>query len=106
VLEDADLNQTAHLATQSRLLNTGQSSIAAKRFIVVKEVAEKFSKLFVQNVESEVGGDPLNSKTTVGPLVRKNQLQTLVNQVEDAKWKTAKILTGGKIIAGDGWILL
>jgi acyl-CoA reductase-like NAD-dependent aldehyde dehydrogenase len=105
VLEDADLNQTAHLAAQSRLLNTGQSCIAAKRFIVVKQAAEKFSKLFVQNVESVVG-DPINSKTTVGSLVRKNQLQTLVNQVEDAKSKTAKILTGGKIIAGDGWILL
>jgi acyl-CoA reductase-like NAD-dependent aldehyde dehydrogenase len=102
VLEDADLNQTAHLAAQSRLLNTGQSCIAAKRFIVVKQAAEKFSKLFVQNVESVVG-DPINSKTTVGSLVRKNQLQTLVNQVEDAKSKTAKILTGGKIIAGDGY---
>jgi acyl-CoA reductase-like NAD-dependent aldehyde dehydrogenase len=66
VLEDADLNQTAHLAAQSRLLNTGQSCIAAKRFIVVKEAAEKFSKLFAQNVESEVVGDPINSKTTVG----------------------------------------
>ena len=103
VLEDADLNQTAHLAAQSRLLNTGQSCIAAKRFIVVKDVAEKFSKLFAQNVESEVVGDPMNSKTTIGPLVRESQLQTLVNQVEDAKSKTAKILTGGKIIAGDGY---
>jgi aldehyde dehydrogenase len=103
VLEDADLNQTAHLAAQSRLLNTGQSCIAAKRFIVVKEAAEKFSKLFAQNVESEVVGDPMNSKTTIGPLVRENQRQTLVNQVEDAKSKTAKILTGGKIIAGDGY---
>src|SRR5919197_3311016 len=44
VLEDADLNQTAHMATQARLLNTGQSCIAAKRFIVVKEVAEKFTR--------------------------------------------------------------
>lgn len=103
VLEDADLNQTAHLAAQSRLLNTGQSCIAAKRFIVVKEAAEKFSKLFVQNVESEVVGDPMNSKTTIGPLVRESQRRTLVNQVEDAKSKTAKILTGGKIIAGDGY---
>jgi acyl-CoA reductase-like NAD-dependent aldehyde dehydrogenase len=103
VLEDADLNQTAHLAAQSRLLNTGQSCIAAKRFIVVKEVAEKFSRLFAENVEAEVVGDPLNSKTTVGPLVRESQRQTLINQVEDAKSKGGKILTGGRIIAGDGY---
>ncbi len=103
VLEDADVNQTAHLAAQSRLLNTGQSCIAAKRFIVVKEVAEKFSKLFTHNVESKVVGDPMNSKTTVGPLVRESQRQTLINQVEDAKSKGGKILTGGRIIAGDGY---
>jgi acyl-CoA reductase-like NAD-dependent aldehyde dehydrogenase len=103
VLEDADVNQTAHLAAQSRLLNTGQSCIAAKRFIVVKEVAEKFSKLFAQNVEAEVVGDPMNSKTTIGPLVRESQRQTLINQVQDAKSKGGKILTGGKIIAGNGY---
>jgi aldehyde dehydrogenase len=103
VLEDADLNQTAHLAAQSRLLNTGQSCIAAKRFIVVKEVADKFSKLFTENVEAEVVGDPMNSKTTVGPLVRESQRLTLMNQVEDAKSKGGKILTGGKLVAGDGY---
>src|SRR5215204_4667090 len=70
VLEDADLNQTAYMATQSRLLNNGQSCIAAKRFIVVKEVADKFTMLFVENTQAEVVGDPLDSKTTVGPLVR------------------------------------
>jgi aldehyde dehydrogenase len=103
VLADADVNQTAHLAAQSRLLNTGQSCIAAKRFIVVKEIAEKFSKLFTQNVEAEVVGDPMSSKTTVGPLVRESQRQTLINQVEDAKSKGGKILTGGRIISGDGY---
>src|SRR5918993_1019431 len=65
VLEDADLNQTAYMATQSRLLNTGQSCIAAKRFIVVKEVADKFTTLFVENTQAEVVGDPLESKTTI-----------------------------------------
>jgi len=103
VLEDADLNQTAHLAAQSRLLNTGQSCIAAKRFIVVKEVADKFSKLFTEYIEAEVVGDPMNSKTTVGPLVRESQRRTLTNQVEDAKSKGGKILTGGKLVAGDGY---
>src|SRR5918996_1503389 len=103
VLEDADLNQTAYMATQSRLLNTGQSCIAAKRFIVVKEVADKFTKLFIENTEAEVVGDPMNSKTTVGPLVREGQRQALSVQVRDAKNKGANILTGGNSIDGEGY---
>ncbi len=103
VLEDADLNQTAHMATQSRLLNTGQSCIAAKRFIVVKEVADKFTKLFVENTEAEVVGDPLDPKTTVGPLVRDSQRKSLAKQVEDARTKGGNILTGGKSINSEGF---
>jgi acyl-CoA reductase-like NAD-dependent aldehyde dehydrogenase len=103
VLEDADLNQTAYMAAQSRLLNTGQSCIAAKRFIVVKDVADKFSKLFVENTEAEVVGDPMDSKTTVGPLVRESQRQALSIQVEDARNKGANILTGGNPIDGEGY---
>jgi acyl-CoA reductase-like NAD-dependent aldehyde dehydrogenase len=103
VLEDADLNQTAYMAAQSRLLNTGQSCIAAKRFIVVKDVADKFVKLFVENTEAEVVGDPMDSKTTVGPLVRESQRQALSIQVEDARNKGANILTGGNPIDGEGY---
>lgn len=103
VLEDADLGQTAHMATQSRLLNTGQSCIAAKRFIVVKSVAEKFTKLFVENTQAEVLGDPLDPKTTVGPLVRDSQRQALARQVDDARANGGKILTGGRQVAGDGY---
>ena len=103
VLEDADLTQTAHMATQSRLLNTGQSCISAKRFIVLKEVADKFTKLFVEETEAEVLGDPMDSRTTVGPLVRESQRQSLVKQVEDAKIKQATVLTGGMARDGDGY---
>jgi acyl-CoA reductase-like NAD-dependent aldehyde dehydrogenase len=103
VLEDADLNQTAYMAAQSRLLNTGQSCIAAKRFIVVKDVADKFIKLFVENTEAEVVGDPMDSKTTVGPLVRESQREALAIQVQDAKDKGASILTGGNPIKGEGY---
>jgi acyl-CoA reductase-like NAD-dependent aldehyde dehydrogenase len=91
------------MAAQSRLLNTGQSCIAAKRFIVVKDVADKFVKLFVENTEAEVVGDPMDSKTTVGPLVRESQRQALSIQVEDAKNKGANILTGGNPIDGAGY---
>lgn len=103
VLDDADLSQTAYTATQSRLLNNGQSCIAAKRFIVVKEVADKFTKLFVENTEAEQMGDPMDPKTTVGPLVRESQRQMLSVQVEDAKSKEGKILTGGNSVQGDGY---
>src|ERR687891_535244 len=103
VLEDADLNQTAYMATQSRLLNTGQSCIAAKRFIVVKDVVDKFTKLFVENTQAEVVGDPLDSKTTVGPLVRDSQRQALARQVDDAKYKGGRVLTGGRPINGEGF---
>ena len=103
VLEDADLNQTAHMAAQSRLLNNGQSCIAAKRFIVVKNVADKFTKLFVEETESEVVGDPMDSKTTVGPLVRDSQREALARQVDDARTRGASILTGGNSINRDGY---
>ena len=103
VLEDADLSQTAHMAAQSRLLNNGQSCIAAKRFIVVKDVADKFTKLFVEETQSEVVGEPMDSKTTVGPLVRDSQREALAKQVDDAKTKGASILTGGNSIKGDGY---
>src|SRR5919198_638694 len=102
VLEDADLNQTAYMATQSRLLNTGQSCIAAKRFIVVKEIADKFTNLFVENTQAEVVGDPLDSKTTVGPLVRDSQRQALAKQVDDAKDRGGRVLIGGRPINRQG----
>jgi acyl-CoA reductase-like NAD-dependent aldehyde dehydrogenase len=103
VLEDADLNQTAYMATQSRLLNTGQSCIAAKSFIVVKEVAEKFTNLFVENTQAEVIGNPLDSKTTVGPLVRDSQRQALAKQVDDAKNRGGKVLIGGRPLNREGF---
>jgi acyl-CoA reductase-like NAD-dependent aldehyde dehydrogenase len=103
VLEDADLKQTAYMATQSRLLNTGQSCISAKRFIVVKSIAEKFTKLFVEDTQAEVLGDPLDPKTTIGPLVRDSQRQALAKQVEDAKTKGGKVLVGGKPVEREGY---
>src|SRR5919197_802171 len=103
VLEDADLNQTAYMATQSRLLNTGQSCIAAKRFIVLEEIADKFTKLFVENTQAEVVGDPLESKTTVGPLVRDSQREALAKQVDDARGKGGRVLTGGQQVKREGF---
>jgi acyl-CoA reductase-like NAD-dependent aldehyde dehydrogenase len=103
VLEDADLNQTAHMAAQSRLLNTGQSCISAKRFIVVEEVAKKFTDLFVEETKAEVVGDPMDYRTTVGPLVRENQRITIDEQVQEARSQGADILLGGRRIDSKGF---
>ena len=103
VLEDADLDHTVSQAVQSRLLNTGQSCIAAKRFIVIDEIVDKFTSLFVQKTEEEIVGDPMDKKTTIGPLVRDSQRQRLIKQVEDAKSKHAEILLGGNVLDGDGY---
>jgi aldehyde dehydrogenase len=103
VLEDADLNQTAHMAAQSRLLNTGQSCISAKRFIVVQEVAKKFTDLFVEETKAEVVGDPMDYRTTVGPLVRENQRTTIDEQVQEARSHGAEILLGGRRIESKGF---
>ena len=98
VFEDADIDRVAQMAVKSRFLNTGQSCIAAKRFIVVKEIVDEFTKLFVENAENEVIGDPMNSKTTIGPLVSKGARDAVAGQVDDAKTKSCEVLAGGKIV--------
>src|SRR5262249_39669497 len=70
---------------------------------VVEEVADKFTKLFVDDTRAEVLGDPLDPKTTIGPLVRDTQRQALAKQVDDARQKGGSILTGGKQVERDGY---
>jgi aldehyde dehydrogenase len=103
VFEDADIDRVAQMAVKSRFINTGQSCIAAKRFIVMKEIEDEFTKLLVENVEEEVVGDPMNSKTTIGPLVSKGGWDAVVGQVDDAKTKGAEVLAGGKVVEREGY---
>jgi succinate-semialdehyde dehydrogenase/glutarate-semialdehyde dehydrogenase/succinyl-CoA reductase len=84
------------------LISSGQSCIAAKRFIVVKSVAPEFNDAFVRQMERKRMGDPMDPKTDVGPLVNKQQVHTLDAQVKDAVAKGAKILLGGKPRDGPG----
>src|SRR4030095_14055773 len=70
VLEDADLNVAANVAADARLVNSGQSCIAAKRFIVVEAVAEKFIPKFVDELRSRRMGDPLERAAPIGPQAR------------------------------------
>ena len=94
VLRDADLEFTANLALESRFLNCGQSCIAAKRFIVVPEIADAFVQLFRSKVEALKLGDPTQDDTQIGPMARMDLRATLHRQVSDSIAQGALALTG------------
>jgi succinate-semialdehyde dehydrogenase/glutarate-semialdehyde dehydrogenase len=102
VLEDADLEQAAVLCTKGRLINMGQSCIAAKRFIVVEKVRSRFEELFVQRMSAAKFGDPLSEQTELGPLARHDLRDALHDQVQRSVAVGARCLLGGKIPDGPG----
>jgi succinate-semialdehyde dehydrogenase/glutarate-semialdehyde dehydrogenase len=102
VLEDADLDETVHNAVISRYLNTGQSCIAAKRFIVVDAIAEDFLARFKAGVEALKLGDPMDPNTTMGPMARDDLRDELHLQVKDSIAAGAKAITGCKPVEGPG----
>jgi succinate-semialdehyde dehydrogenase / glutarate-semialdehyde dehydrogenase len=95
VLDDADVTKAARTGVSSRLINNGQSCIAAKRFIVVDEVADAFVEEFVAATERAVVGDPMERQTDVGPLARDDLRDELHDQVERSVGEGADLLTGG-----------
>ncbi len=102
VLEDADLDLAVEQAVISRFLNTGQSCIAAKRFIVVDAIAEEFLGRFKSAVEALVSGDPLDEATQLGPLARFDLRDELHRQVVDSIAQGAVAVTGCNPEAGAG----
>jgi succinate-semialdehyde dehydrogenase/glutarate-semialdehyde dehydrogenase len=98
VLEDADLDHTIPWAVWGRMYNTGQTCCAAKRFIVVEALADKFLARFKAALEALEAGDPMEEKTTLGPMSSEAALVQLVKQVDDAVAKGAKLVLGGKRI--------
>src|SRR5439155_189831 len=84
VLGDADLEAAAATAVRARNQNNGQSCIAAKRFIVEDSVAAEFERRFAKGVEDLVVGDPMDAKTQVGPLARRDLLDALERQVDES----------------------
>ena len=96
VLEDADLDHAVKWAVWGRMYNTGQTCCAAKRFIVVDEVADKFLARFKTALAALKPGNPLDEKTTLGPLSSEAALVDLLKQVDHAVAKGAKLLLGGK----------
>ncbi|MFA5841096.1 MAG: NAD-dependent succinate-semialdehyde dehydrogenase [Candidatus Paceibacterota bacterium] len=104
VLEDADIESAAENAMIGRMQNNvGQSCIAAKRFIVLESVAEKFTKALLNYFSKLVIGDPLSLETNVGPLATEQGLLEVERQVNESVKKGAKILYGGKRIGDKGY---
>src|SRR3989304_3089029 len=97
LLKHSNIDKAAEIGVKSRFLNNGQSCIAAKRFIVEQDVIEEFTKKFIENVEKQVVGDPLDPKTTIGPLVRDSSRDIIVNQIGQSALKGAKVLVGGNV---------
>ncbi len=102
VLEDADLERAAHACVESRLINSGQSCIAAKRFVVAAAVARRFTDLFVEGMRARVVGDPLDERTDVGPLARTDLRDELHRQVTQSVARGARCLLGGAVPPGPG----
>jgi succinate-semialdehyde dehydrogenase/glutarate-semialdehyde dehydrogenase len=102
ILDDADLDLAVEACATSRLINSGQSCIAAKRFIVVASRREAFERKLVDRMRQAVVGDPLLEETTVGPQARTDLRDELHAQVEASVAKGARLLLGGTVPAGPG----
>ncbi|MBA3813494.1 MAG: NAD-dependent succinate-semialdehyde dehydrogenase [Alphaproteobacteria bacterium] len=102
ILEDADIEEAASICAKSRLLNSGQSCISAKRFIIVENQFEKFEELFLGEMKKAVLGNPFDEKKTVGPLARIDLRDILHKQVLESMDLGAKCLLGGYIPEGPG----
>lgn len=97
VLDDADLEQASVTCVNSRLINGGQSCVAAKRFIIVESVYDQFEKLFIENMKSKKMGDPFDENNDLGPQASVDLRNELHQQVEESIKKGAKLLLGGKV---------
>ncbi len=103
ILEDADLEEATTVAVKARILNNGQSCIAAKRFIVVEKAYPEFEKLFVDKMSRVKLGDPMDKVTGLGPLAREDLLIELHEQVEKSVELGAVLLLGGKRVERKGY---
>ncbi len=103
VLEDADVEAAAKVGVRSRFQNCGQSCIAAKRFIVVEQVADRFEEAFVEAARQLQVGDPTDSETQMGPLAREDLREELDRQVQQSLAAGARLLTGGRRLDRPGW---
>jgi succinate-semialdehyde dehydrogenase/glutarate-semialdehyde dehydrogenase len=102
VLDDADLKLAAENCATARIINGGQSCIAAKRFIVVEKIYDEFEKLFIKSMQIKKMGDPFDETNDVGPQASKSFRDELHQQVLQSIEKGAKLLLGGVVPEGGG----
>ncbi len=105
VFADADVESAAEVAVMARFQNTGQSCIAAKRFIIHEDVYNHFLDLFTTRVQKLKAGDPMESDTVIGPIARKGLLSDLEHQLKQMVEQGGKIHTGGSLVSDDSLIL-
>lgn len=103
ILEDANLSKAAEICTNARLINSGQSCIAAKRFIVVEKVYNDFIDLFVKNMSKAIMGNPLDTNVNIGPQARKDLQLDLDRQTKETQKLGGKLLLGGELPSGIGY---
>ncbi|MFO7916035.1 MAG: NAD-dependent succinate-semialdehyde dehydrogenase [Candidatus Krumholzibacteriales bacterium] len=102
ILEDADLEMAAPVCAASRLINSGQSCIAAKRFVVVEPVLNDFLEIFVDEMASRKIGNPLDEGVDMGPLARADLRDELHARVESSIAMGAGCVLGGRVPGGEG----
>ena len=95
VWEDADIDQTVKTALTARMLNCGQSCIAAKRFILLEGIYDEFVAKFIEGVKNLKPGNPLDESTQIGPLARKDLADNLQKQIQSSIKTGADLLLGG-----------
>ncbi|MGX5208182.1 NADP-dependent succinic semialdehyde dehydrogenase [Streptomyces violaceus] len=103
VMPSADIDRAAKVAVTARVQNTGQSCIAAKRFIVHTDVYDAFAERFAEGMRALKVGDPLAEDTDVGPLSSEQGLRDVEELVDDAVRGGAEVLCGGERPEGPGW---
>lgn len=102
VLEDADVDAAARVGAEARLINSGQSCIAAKRFLVVEAVADRFLERFTAELARRKMGDPLDAATELGPQARTDLRANLHRQVLESVARGARLVLGGTLPGGPG----
>ena len=103
IFPDCDMQSVARVASAARLRNAGQTCVAAKRFIVHRQVVEEFLEFFKKDFEEYVVGDPLDGATQMGPLASEAILEEIEYQVAESVRKGARILTGGFRLDREGF---